>query len=81
MPNQIVWDVKAVPDLQLFAEAHSLTSNSDNEIREAMGDEAGSPIYRSIVCFGRLIAHFESDRWIVDSVYAWHIAAQTEGKS
>jgi hypothetical protein len=64
MPNLIVWDVKTVPDLQLFAEAHSLTSNSDNEIREAMGDEAGSPIYRSIVCFGRLIAHFESDRWI-----------------
>jgi predicted PolB exonuclease-like 3'-5' exonuclease len=78
MPNRIVWDVKTVPDLQVFAAAHGLTGKSGNEIRDAIGDEAGSTIYRSIVCFGRLIAHFESDRWIVDSIYAAHTAAQSE---
>jgi 3'-5' exonuclease len=77
-PNLIAWDVKTVPDLQVFAEVHGLTDKSDGEIREAMGDEASSPIYRSIICLGRLIAHFESDRWVVDSLYAWHTASQSE---
>jgi hypothetical protein len=47
-------------------------------MKYAMGDEASSPIYRSIIWMGRLIAHFVSDRSIVVSVYAWHIAAQSE---
>jgi hypothetical protein len=66
------------PDLQVFAAARGITSKSNDEIRDAMGNEASLPMYRSIICLGRLIAHFESNRWIIDSVYAWHIAAQSE---
>jgi predicted PolB exonuclease-like 3'-5' exonuclease len=78
MPNLIVWNVKTVPDIRLFAEAHGHSDKSDQEIRDAIGDQASSPIYRSIVCLVWLIAHFESDRWIIDSVYAWHIATRSE---
>jgi hypothetical protein len=75
MPNLIIWEVQTVPDLQPFAAAYGLIDKPDDEIREAMGDDACLPMFRSIVCLGRLIAHFESDRWTIDSVYAWHIAA------
>ena len=78
MPTLVVWDVKTVPDLQVFAAAKSLTAQSDDEIRDAMGGEASNPIYRSIICLGWLIARFEADRWTVDSVYADHVASKSE---
>src|SRR5437868_1850298 len=71
MPYVVVWDVKTVPDLKTFAAAKGLGSKSDQEIRAAMGQEISSPLYRSIVCLGILIARLESDRWTVDSVLSW----------
>ena len=55
MPTLVVWDVKTVPDLQVYAAANGLTTQSDEEIRDAMGADASNPIYRSIVCIG--LAH------------------------
>ena len=78
MPTLIVWDVKTVPDLQVFADAKGLAKQTDDEIRDAMGPEASNPLYRSIVCIGWLIAHFEADRWTVDSIYADHVASKSE---
>ena len=78
MPCLLVWDVKTVPDLQVFADAKGLAKKTDDEIRDAMGPEASNPLYRSIVCIGWLVAHFEADRWTVDSIYADHVASKSE---
>jgi len=78
MPNLIVWDVKTVPDLQAFAAAKGIVKSSDDEIRNAMGPEASNPLYRSIICIGWLIAHFQADRWTVESGQADHVASKSE---
>jgi len=78
MPTLVVWDVKTVPDLQVFAAASGLATENDKEIRDAMGPEASNPLYRSIICIGQLIAHLAADRWTVDSVYADHVASKSE---
>jgi len=78
MPNLLVWDVKTVPDLQVYAAANGLTTQSDEEIRDAMGADASNPIYRSIICISWLIVHFDADRWTVDSGYAAHVASMSE---
>ena len=78
MPTLVVWDFKTVPDLQTFANAKGLAAQSSEEIRDAMGGEASNPLYRSIICIGWLIAHFEVDRWNVKSVYASHVASKSE---
>ena len=78
MPTLVVWDVKTAPDLQVFAAAKGLTTQRDEEIRDAMGPEASNPIYRSIICVAWLIARFEAGRWIVESVYADHVTSKSE---
>ena len=78
MPSLIAWDVKTVPDLQAFAAAKGLEAKSDDEIRDAMGPETSNPLYRSIICIAWLIAHFEADRWTVNSIYAEHVASKSE---
>ena len=44
MPTLVVWEVKTVPDLQVFAAANGLTTPRDEEIRDAMGADASIPI-------------------------------------
>ena len=78
MPNLLAWDVKTVPDLQVYAAANGLTTKSDEEIQDAMGAETSNPLYQSIICIAWLIAHFEADRWTVDSVSADHVASKPE---
>ena len=74
----IVWDIETVPDLQRFAAANDLVGNTDQQIREAIGDKFPKHIYQSIICIGALVAHRESDRWAVDAVGAPHVGARTE---
>jgi predicted PolB exonuclease-like 3'-5' exonuclease len=64
MASLVVWDLKTVSDA------------NDSDDRQI--DDAFSSITRSIICIGRLIAHFDVYRWRIDSVYAWHVAAQSE---
>jgi predicted PolB exonuclease-like 3'-5' exonuclease len=74
----IVWDLETVPDLKGFAAANDLEAKSDDEIREAMGDKFPKHIYHSIACIGALIAHRETDCWVVDALGAPHIGERTE---
>jgi predicted PolB exonuclease-like 3'-5' exonuclease len=74
----IVWDLETVPDLKGFAAANDLDGKSDDEIREAMGDKFPKHIYHSIACIGALIAHRETDCWVVDALGAPHIGERTE---
>lgn len=78
MPTLVVWDVKTVLDLKAFTAAKALAAQTDDEIRDAMGDDASNPLYRSIVCIAWLIARFEADRWTIDSVSADNVASKSE---
>lgn len=74
----IIWDLETVPDLKGFAAANNLTGNTDQEIREAIGDKFPKHIYHSIVCIGALVAHKESDYWAIDALGAPHVGERTE---
>jgi predicted PolB exonuclease-like 3'-5' exonuclease len=74
----IVWDLETVPDLKGFAAANDLEGKTDDEIREAMGDKFPKHIYHLIACIGALVAHRETDCWVVDALGAPHIGERTE---
>jgi 3'-5' exonuclease len=78
MPHVLVWDIETVPDLRGFAAANGLDGKSDDEIRAAMGDKFPKHIYHSIACIGALIAHQESDCWVVDALGAPHLGERAE---
>jgi predicted PolB exonuclease-like 3'-5' exonuclease len=67
-----------VPDLRGFAAANGLDGKSDDEIRAELGDKFPKHIYHSIICIGALIAHQESDCWVVDALGAPHVGERTE---
>jgi 3'-5' exonuclease len=66
----VVWDLETVPDIGGFAAANDLVGKSDVEVREAIGEKFPKHIYHSIICIGALIAHRESDCWVVDAIGA-----------
>jgi 3'-5' exonuclease len=74
----LVWDLETVPDIKGFAAANGLEGKSEEEIRAAIGDKFPKLPYHSIICIGALIAHFEADHWIVDSVGAPHVGERSE---
>src|SRR5262245_33961366 len=74
----LVWDLETVPDIQGFAVANGHEGKSEEEIRAAIGDKFPKLPYHSIICIGALIAHFETDHWIVDSVGAPHVGERSE---
>ncbi len=74
----IVWDFETVPDVKGFAAANNLVGKTELEIREAIGDKFPKHIFHSIVCIGALIAHRESDYWVVDAIGAPHVGNRTE---
>src|SRR5262249_38249858 len=76
--NVIVWDIETVPDLRGFAAAKDLTVKSDDEVRAELGDKFPKHIYHSIVCIGALVAHWDSDKWIVDALGAPHCGDRSE---
>jgi 3'-5' exonuclease len=76
--NLIVWDIETVPDLLGFAAANGLSGKSDEEVRAALGEKFPKHIYHSIVCIGALVAHRESDRWVVDALGAPHCGERSE---
>jgi predicted PolB exonuclease-like 3'-5' exonuclease len=78
MPSVIVWDLETVPDLNGYAAANGLLGQSDENIREHLGDKFPKHIYHSIVCIGAVVAHFENDSWIVDAIGAPHVGERTE---
>jgi predicted PolB exonuclease-like 3'-5' exonuclease len=78
MPTLVVWDVKTVLDLEVLAAANGAESGMEESSRDLMGEDAANPIYRAIVCIAWLIAHYEPDRWIVDSVNSSHVGAKSE---
>jgi hypothetical protein len=78
MPNLVVWDVKTVPDLKIFAKANAHTSLTDVELRAIIGPKASIQFYRSIVCLSMIIVRSETDGWIVDSAQSLHIGEYSE---
>jgi predicted PolB exonuclease-like 3'-5' exonuclease len=62
MATVLVWHLKTVPDAHIPVAAN----------------DGAEEINRSIICIGRLIAHFDVYCWRVHSVYAWHAAAHSE---
>jgi len=78
LPHVLVWDIETVPDIEGFAAANGHDGKSDDEIRAAMGDKFPKHLYHSIICIGALIAHYEDDRWIVDSLGAPHVGERSE---
>ena len=79
MPTHIlVWDLETVPDLRGFAAAYGLDGESDDKIREAIGDKFPKHIFHSIACIGALLAHRDNDYWIVDALGAPHIGERSE---
>ena len=69
----IVWDLETVPDTAGYAAANGLIRQSNEEIRESLGNKFPKHIYHSIACIGALIAHQESDCWVVDALGAPHV--------
>jgi predicted PolB exonuclease-like 3'-5' exonuclease len=74
----IVWDLETVPDLRGFAAANGLVGNTDDEVREAIGDKFPKHTYHSIVCIGALVAKREEHRWAVDALGAPHVGERSE---
>jgi 3'-5' exonuclease len=78
MKSVLVWDIETIPDLKGYAAAHGHDGKTDDEIREALGEKFPKHIFHSIVCIGALIAHQDSDRWIVDAIGAPHVGDRSE---
>lgn len=78
MPNLVVWDVKTVPDLKVFAKANGHKSLTEAELRAIIESKASSLFYRSIVCLSMLIVRSETDGWIVDSAQSLHVGEHPE---
>ncbi len=74
----IVWDLETVPDLRGFAAANDLAGKAEHEIREVLGNKFPKHIYHSIACIGALVAHRESEHWVVDALGAPHVGERTE---
>ena len=74
----IVWDLETVPDTAGYAAANGLIRQSNEEIRESLGNKFPKHIYHSIACIGALIAHQESDCWVVDALGAPHVGERVE---
>jgi 3'-5' exonuclease len=69
-PHVVVWDLETVPDIKGFAAANGHDGKTDEEIRAAIGDKFPKHLYHSIVCIGTLIAHRDTDQWVVDALKA-----------
>jgi 3'-5' exonuclease len=74
----IVWDLETVPDIAGFAAANDLVGNTDADIRGVLGNKFPKHIYHTIVCIGALVAHRESNHWMVDALGAPHVGDRTE---
>jgi predicted PolB exonuclease-like 3'-5' exonuclease len=61
-----------------YAAAKGHDDKSEDEIRAELGDKFPKHIYHSIICIGALIAHQESDQWIVDAIGAPHVGERSE---
>jgi predicted PolB exonuclease-like 3'-5' exonuclease len=78
MPHVLVWDIETVPDLQGFAAANGHGGKTEDEIRAELGDKFPKHIYHSIICIGALIAHKDTDHWVVDALGAPHVGERSE---
>jgi hypothetical protein len=78
MIHVIVWDTETVPDLKGFAAANGHDGKTDDEIRGELGEKFPKHIYHSIICIGALIAHQETDHWVVDVLGAPHVGERSE---
>jgi predicted PolB exonuclease-like 3'-5' exonuclease len=76
----IAWDIETTPDLDAFAAAKSLTGESLEAVREAMGDSFPKLPYHKIICIGALIAERVSEGWQVRSAGAPHIGERSEAE-
>jgi predicted PolB exonuclease-like 3'-5' exonuclease len=76
--SAIVFDLETVPDLGGYAVANNLVGQTEEEVREAIGKKFPKRIYHQIVCIGAVVAHFEDERWVVDSIGAPSVKDRTE---
>jgi predicted PolB exonuclease-like 3'-5' exonuclease len=66
----LVFDLETIPDLSGYAIANDLVGRTEEEIRDAIGEKFPKHIYHQIICIGAVVAHFENDGWIIDSIGA-----------
>ena len=78
MPHILVWDIETVPDLAGYAAANGHDGKSDDEIRAELGEKFPKHIYHSIICIGALIAHWDGDHRVVESLGAPHVGERSE---
>lgn len=78
MSYAIIWDIETVPDLDGFARANGIASNTEDEIRTAIGDKFPKPAYHSIVCIGAILAERVDGVWRVRAVGAPHVGERPE---
>jgi predicted PolB exonuclease-like 3'-5' exonuclease len=64
--------------LRGYAAANGMSTSTDSEVREAIGDKFPKHIYYSIVCIGALVAHCDNGAWVVDALGALHVSDRTE---
>ena len=62
----VVWDLKTIPDNSGPAAVNDRPNGGDEDVHHADG-RVDKSIHRSIICIGRLIAHFDVYRWKIDS--------------
>ena len=73
----VVWDIETVPDLRGFAAVNGHDGKSDDEVREAMGDNFPKHIYHSIICIGALVAQRDNAHWEGSALGASHIGERS----
>jgi 3'-5' exonuclease len=73
-----VWDLETVPDLAGFAAANDLVGKPDADIRAELGNKFPKHIYHTIVCIGALVAHRETNSWVVDALGAPDVSERSE---
>lgn len=82
MPDQhvIAWDLETIPDLDAVRRLNGLNDNTDQEVRDALGDGFPKLPLHKIVCIGALIAKREDEGWNVVALGAPHIGQRTEAE-
>ena len=78
MNSVIVWDIETVPDLRGYAAAKGMGAATEDQVREAIGEQFPKHIYHSIVCIGALVAHREQGSWVLDALGAPHVGDRSE---
>jgi 3'-5' exonuclease len=76
----IVFDLETVPDLAAAARIHCPDGGTEEQAREALGDQFPKLPFHKIACIGALIAERQGHAWRVRSLGAPHLGERSEGE-